>query len=146
MAELRVKSIMSRDLIKVEYGDTIEKASMQLVKHRVSSVLVSRNGDMVGIITETDILNRVLAKNKKPSEILVQEVMSSPIETISENATLEEAAAKMRNNKLKKLLAVKGDKPVGILTIADLAKKTATVQRQKFDGWAKGIVDAWNAF
>jgi CBS domain-containing protein len=146
MKKLLVKDCMSRDLKKVEYGETVEKVSMEIIKHNVSSILVSRNNSIVGIITETDIFNNVLGKNKRPSEVPVQDIMSSPIETISEDASADEASAKIREKGVKKLLVMKGNKPVGIVTIADLTKKTVTVQKEKFDGWAKGIFDAWNAF
>ena len=115
-------------------------------KHGIDSVLVSKNSNIIGIITESDIFGKVIAKNKLPSTIFVQEIMSSPLEAIDKDAPADEASAKMSEKGVKRLLVVKGNKPVGIVTISDLVKKTITVQKPKFEGWAKNVSDAWNAF
>jgi CBS domain-containing protein len=146
LPRLLVKDCMNRDLKTVKYGETVETAVKEIIVQRIGSVLVSKEGEIIGIITESDIVNRVLGQNLNPAEVTVQEVMSSPLEMISENVPLDEAAERMREKRIKKLLVVKGSRPVGILTIADLTKKTAAVQKERFDGWARNVFDAWNAF
>jgi CBS domain-containing protein len=146
MPDLLVKDCMHRDLRTVRYGETVEKAVKEIIDHKVGSVLISKDDKIVGIVTEGDILNRVIGRNLKPTELFVQDIMSSPVETIGEDVSLEEAAKRMRDRSIKKLLVLKGNRPIGILSLSDLTKKAATIQKERFDGWARNIFEAWNAF
>jgi CBS domain-containing protein len=87
-----------------------------MVEQNVGSVVVVRDYEPLGIITERDIIERVVLANKNINEIVVQEIMTAPLVTIDSNRTVEEALEIMHKNHLRRLVVVKGEKLVGIVT------------------------------
>jgi CBS domain-containing protein len=90
-------------------------------KHRVGSLIVMENDDPVGIVTERDLLSRVLAFGKDPVEVKVSQAMSKPLITINHNASIKEAAKSMMKRK-SRLAVMKGSTLVGVVTASDLIK------------------------
>jgi len=76
----------------------------------------------VGIITERDILRRVLEVTLAPEALKAKEIMSSPLVTISDNATVEEAARVMAERNIKKLPVVQDGRLIGIVTTTDIVR------------------------
>jgi len=87
-----------------------------MVEQNVGSVVVVRDYEPLGIITERDILERVVLANKNIKEIVAQEIMTAPLLTIDSNRTVEEALSIMHKNHLRRLVVVKGEKLFGIVT------------------------------
>jgi CBS domain-containing protein len=87
-----------------------------MVEQNVGSVVVVRDCEPLGIITERDILERVVLANKNANEVVAQEIMTAPLLTIDSNRKIDEALAIMRKNHLRRLVVVNGDRLVGIVT------------------------------
>ena len=87
-----------------------------MVEQNVGSVVVVRDYEPLGIITERDILERVVLANKNANEVVAQEIMTAPLLTIDSNRNIDEALAIMRKNHLRRLVVVNGDRLVGIVT------------------------------
>jgi CBS domain-containing protein len=87
-----------------------------MVEQNVGSVVVVRDYEPLGIITERDILERVVLANKNANEVVAQEIMTAPLLTIDSNRKIDEALAIMRKNHLRRLVVVNGDRLVGIVT------------------------------
>ncbi len=87
-----------------------------MVEQNVGSVVVVRDSEPLGIITERDIIERVVLPNKKINELVAQQIMTAPLLTIDNNRTIEEALDVMRKNHLRRLVVVNGEKLVGIVT------------------------------
>jgi CBS domain-containing protein len=87
-----------------------------MVEQNVGAVVVARDNDPLGIITERDIIERVVLANKNIKEIVAQEIMTAPLLTIDSNRTVEEALSIMHKNHLRRLVVVKGEKLFGIVT------------------------------
>ena len=87
-----------------------------MVEQNVGSVVVRRDYEPLGIITERDIIERIVLTNKNVNEIAAQEIMTAPLLTIDSNRTIEDALAIMHNNHLRRLVVVNGNKLVGIVT------------------------------
>jgi CBS domain-containing protein len=124
-----VNEIMSARLEMIDVTATAQEAAKKMNEKRISSVLVidknrKNNEDPIGIVTEKDLVRRVCAAGISSKEINVSEIMSSPIETIETEATVETAADLMLMNKIRHLLVVdeKSRKPVGIIAPSDLNK------------------------
>jgi CBS domain-containing protein len=124
-----VNEIMSRRLEMIDVTATAQEAAKKMNEKRISSVLVidknrKNNEDPIGIVTEKDLVRRVCAAGISSKEIGVSDIMSSPIETIETEATVETAADLMLMNKIRHLLVVdeKSRKPVGIIAPSDLNK------------------------
>lgn len=94
----------------------VSEISKIMVKQNVGAVVVVRDYEPLGIITERDILERVVLATKDLHEVVAQEIMTAPLLTIDSNRTIEEALEIMRKNHLRRLVVVKSDKLVGLVT------------------------------
>jgi CBS domain-containing protein len=116
-----VKEVMNRNVKTVRPEDTVKDAAKIMNEHRIGSlVVVSGTGEVVGILTERDILTDVVATGKSADEVKISEIMTPNIITITPEKTLEEAADLMTANKIKKLPVVEHGRLVGIVTATDL--------------------------
>jgi len=116
-----VKEVMNRNVKTVRPEDTVKDAASIMNNHRIGSlVVVSGTGEVVGILTERDILTDVVATGKSADEVKVSEIMTPNIVTITPDKTLEEAADIMTENRIKKLPVVHEGRLVGIVTATDL--------------------------
>ena len=116
-----VEDIMSTDLVTIGPEASMAEAAKLMGAKHVGSVIVEAEGKPQGIITERDLLSKVLLKKMKAEKIKVKDLMSSPLITIEPTATIKEAAQRMISQKGR--LAVFGaGKLVGMVTAADLIK------------------------
>jgi CBS domain-containing protein len=114
-----VEEIMSKDVVTIHPDASIAEASKVMGAKHIGSLIVEIKGEPKGIVTERDLLSKVLAKNKDPTKVLVREVMSSPLITIEPDASIKEAAQTMIAQK-GRLAVFRGKTLVGIITAADL--------------------------
>ena len=115
-----VKDAMNEKVITIEPNATVREAAKIMTKYRIGSLLVMEDEKLLGIVTELDILWKVVAEGRDPETTLVNEIMSKEIVTIKPDQTLEEAAQIMVEKRIKKLPVVENDKVVGIITATDL--------------------------
>jgi len=87
-----------------------------MVRRNIGAVIVTRDSEPLGIITERDIIERVVLANKDPREIVAQEIMTAPLVTIDCDRTIEEALEIMYGNRVRRLVVVKGESMVGLVT------------------------------
>lgn len=124
--DLCVEDIMSRDVVTVETSQTIKNAARSMAKFGVSGLVVLHEGNLVGILTERDILMRVVTSGINPENVHVSDVMSEPVIVVSPAMPLEKAVNIMFHEKIKKLPVVDRNedhiKLVGILSITDVAR------------------------
>ena len=117
---------MSRDVVTVEVSQTIKNAARSMAKFGVSGLVVLHEGNLVGILTERDILTRVVTSGINPESVHVRDVMSEPVIVVSPAMPLEKAVNIMFQEKIKKLPVVDRTeehiKLVGILSITDVAR------------------------
>ena len=108
---------ITRDPVSAVLQSThVSDVAKIMVEKNVGSVVVTRDYEPLGIITERDIIERIVLTNKNVNEIAAQEIMTAPLLTIDSNRTVEEALAIMHNNHLRRLVVVNGNKLVGIVT------------------------------
>jgi CBS domain-containing protein len=123
MAEL-VRDVMTADPACVSTSDTADKAAQLMRDKDVGSIVVTENGGNVhGIVTDRDIVVRAVADAKHPEETPVGEVCSSDPTVISADDSIEDAVQQMRDHNVRRVPVVEGDKPVGIVSLGDLAKE-----------------------
>lgn len=116
-----VKEVMNRNLKTVRPEDTVKLAAQIMNENHIGAlVVVSGSGEVVGILTERDILINVVATGKSAENVKVENAMTSEIITVSPNKTLEEAADIMTENKIKKLPVIEDGSLVGMITATDL--------------------------
>lgn len=116
-----VKDVMSSPVITVDETETIDKVAQFMEMQRLGCIIVTdKDGRPIGIITERDLVTRVLAKNKLPSKLAAKDVMTSPLITVSPDETLSNVARQMSRLNVRRLGVVyKGDM-VGIISSKDV--------------------------
>jgi CBS domain-containing protein len=118
---LLVKDVMSSPVVTLEEDATSDKAANLMGENNVGCVIVTnKEGKPIGIITERDLVIRVLAKNLKPDTIKAKEIMTSPLVTIEPEATITEAARRMSRLDFRRLgVLYKGDL-LGLVSSKDI--------------------------
>jgi len=135
-----VRDIMMRKVIMIDPQKTVLEASKIMSKMGIGSLLVKRNNKAVGIITERDVVRRVVSKNLNPAGITVEKVMSKPLITVNPDATVFEAARLMAQNRIRRLPIVQGADLVGIVTSTDLAKYLGQIAGPRsYKLWRSGV-------
>jgi CBS-domain-containing membrane protein len=117
-----VKNIMTKSVIQVNHDKTVQEAAKIMVNHRVGSIIVVKNSNPIGIITETDINKKIVALGKDPKKIKVADIMSSPIAFSNPNEDIMITVEKMKKHKIKRIPVVDKGKIVGIVTDTDIAR------------------------
>ena len=117
-----VKRVMARNIVTVDKQATAMEVAGIMDTKNVGSVLVvdKADGKYVGIVTERDIVRKVVAKGLDGSSYLVKGVMSSPLVTIESTKTIFEAGDLMDQKKVRHLAVTEGSEVVGIVSIRDL--------------------------
>src|SRR5262245_9688251 len=114
-----VGDAMAKDIKKIGMHEPIEKAAKIMRDERISSVVVTGEKNVKGIITARDIVYKHVASDHGKT---VADIMSTNLITISPHDTLEEAARRMAKNRIEKLLVFDNDHLVGIITTTDIIK------------------------
>ena len=139
----KVKDVMVRDVITVGAGATVWEAVGLMNKHEIGCLVVMKRTKPVGIVTERDMLKRVLAGLKDPEKVKVGEIMSKPLVAVKPQMNIEDAAGIMLGRRIKKLPVVENGCLIGLVTLTDLVfsyyyKKTS--QRVKVMNYLEGMV------
>jgi CBS domain-containing protein len=125
---LTVASIV-RPIISLDRGKSAKEGADAMVTNNIGSIVVSDRGSYVGIVTERDLVKKVIAAGKDPKGVSLGEVMSSPLVTIETKSGLGEATSLMLQHNIRRLAAVDRGKVVGIFTQRDLQQKVDEVFR-----------------
>lgn len=119
----RVTEVMSEAPVDVvEKGLNVTYAASIMKERARGSLVVVDNGKPVGIITERDIVRRLVAEGKSASATKVGEIMSTPLISVGPEATLAAAVRVMYENGIRRLPIVENDRVIGIITSTDLAR------------------------
>jgi CBS domain-containing protein len=116
LSKVIVASIARKSVPAVTLSTTILDIALIMTKRNIGAVIVQRDFEPLGIITERDLIERVLLSKKDPCEIVAQEIMTAPLITVGPERTIDEALEIMARNHVRRLVVVKGDNMVGILT------------------------------
>jgi CBS domain-containing protein len=120
--DIKVGDAMTRGVICVDAKDTVKYAAEVMEKNDISSVIVTKNGAGVGIITERDILSKIVVPSKEPGKVSCYQIMTSPLITISPSASVDAAAEVMRDRNIRRLVVSERGKVIGVLSEFDVVK------------------------
>jgi CBS domain-containing protein len=129
-AKMKVKDIMSRPIIVEDEETLVTQIAEDMEELGIGSVVVTKEGEPAGIITERDIALKVLLKNKRASEVEAREIMTSPLTTIEPEASVEEACKLAARKRIKRLPVVENGVLVGIVSIRDLLTRKPEYVRE----------------
>jgi CBS domain-containing protein len=116
-----IGDLMTRDPITMEAEATAEDAARAMRDAGVGDVIVTDDGRLRGIVTDRDITVRAVAEGRNPSEVHLGEIASTDVATLSPNDPVDQAVRIMRERSVRRLPVVEGGKPVGVVSIGDLA-------------------------
>ncbi len=119
---LKVKGVMVKDVITIDEKSTVKEAAEVMNKLEIGCLIAVRKGKAIGIITERDLLKRVVANARDAAKTKVKDIMSSPLVVVEPNKDLEEAVRLMFQMKIKKLSVVDGKRLVGLISLTDIAR------------------------
>ncbi|MDH5782788.1 MAG: CBS domain-containing protein [Candidatus Bathyarchaeota archaeon] len=118
----KVGDVMIKNVVTVDADATVKEAAEIMNKHEIGCLVVMKGKKLVGILTERDMLKRVLGESRNPEKTKASEIMTTPVITTSPTTDLVKAAKLMFENNVKKLPVVSKGKLVGIVTLTDLAR------------------------
>jgi len=121
-----IRDVMTKNIKTVKPDDTVHAAVQKMNKFDIGSVIIVSSGRPIGIITETNILRRIVEPRMDPATVWAKDIMTSPLTTIDENAAIEEAAKVMAEKKINRIPVMKGDKLVGLISSTDIVKASPT--------------------
>jgi len=123
--------IKDRRVFSVEATRTVLEAARYMMEHNVGAVPVLRNGDLVGIVSERDIMNRVVAVGRTPGTTAVSEVMTANPRAVPADESIEDCLFIMREFGFRHLPIVDGKELKGLISLRDvLMHQAAEIERQ----------------
>ncbi|MCL5270195.1 MAG: CBS domain-containing protein [bacterium] len=120
---LTVKEVLERKGTEVEsiaHDAMASEAVRTMNDKRIGSLVVIKEGRMIGIVTERDVMRRLLGEGRAPETTRVEQIMSTPVACCRFDTTLDECRKVMRENRIRRLPVVEEGKLQGIITIGDL--------------------------
>jgi CBS domain-containing protein len=117
-----VKDLLSENVVTINVRKTALDAALLMSERKIGCLVVNDGEVPVGIVTERDLIRRVLAK-KLPLDVKISDIMSKPLITINPDSSLRDTARLMIKNKVRRLPVVKDDKLVGIIVVSDFARQ-----------------------
>ena len=122
-----VGDIMTRDVKVVRPDSSVKEVVAAMNRFNIGSIVVVQDGRPVGVISERDILRRVVEPCLSPEALTAGQVMTSPVYTICETASMDEAAELMAEKKIRKIPVTKKGGLVGIVTYTDIVTKVLSM-------------------
>ena len=122
---VRVEELMKQDLASVNCGDPVSLAATLMRIRRIGSVFVKQDGHIVGIVTESDIVRKVVSAQRSPEHTTVDAVMTAPVIGIDQGAPIFEAADLMDRSGTRHLAVTNRHDIVGVLSVRDLLHPVA---------------------
>ena len=136
---------MVKEVVSISPHKSVEEAARVMTEHGISSLIVTSDGLLHGIVTEKDILTRVVAKGLKPADARVIDVMSPSLITITPETSLEEANRLMVEKRIKKLPVIEPNSRqlLGILSLTDFARlQPKLIEAVKKNAMERNVEDA----
>lgn len=111
---------MTSPVLSIEQDESVKNAAKKIYDHEIGSLLITDNNNFLGIITKTDLMIRVLAKNLDAESTRVADVMSQPLISIDAGEPLDSARTLLREKSMRHLTVSRDNQIVGIISIKDL--------------------------
>lgn len=133
---MNVKDLMSDQVISVSPEESVAVAARLMTRHNVGALPVrDRDGSLCGILTDRDVVTRCVALERPMQQTSVARVMTSRVATVPPTASVDQAAAMLAKEQVRRLPVVEGRRLVGMVTLSDLsrqapAEETADVLRE----------------
>ncbi len=121
----RVSEILGdkgRDVLRIDADASVLEAVKQMVEANIGSLLVTKDGEISGIVTERDYLRRVALEGPTGEDVTVGEIMSSPLIVVTPETAIDECMALMTDRRIRHVPVVEDGEVIGIVSIGDVVK------------------------
>ena len=119
---MSISKLMTRPVMRIDEDSTIQEAVEIMGKENFGTLLVTKHGKDVGVLTAGDIISKVIAKKDDLETIKVKGIMSFPLVTVDKKMSGENALKTMVKNNVRRLLITDNEEIVGIFTTSDITK------------------------
>lgn len=126
-----VSDIMSSPVITLNGEVNVRDAALLMTDKQIGSIVVTERGKPIGIVTKRDILERIVCPCKDPCEVLMKEIMTSPVITIFKDTTILDAMREMREHNISRLVVIDGDVE-GIISESDVIRAVSIASLTSF--------------
>ena len=116
----QIRDIMEKNVVTIEDDKTALDAARLISEKDVSFLVIMKNNIPIGVLSESDFVKRLAADDKKASEVIVSEIMSSNFRWVEPETEIEDAIQKMLNNNIRRLVILDDSKLAGVITQTDL--------------------------
>lgn len=121
MTAQQIKDVMTENPVTMQVTDTVRAAATRMREADIGDVVVMRDGSVCGILTDRDITVRAVAEGNDPDTMKIGEICSAELVSVSAEDSVDDAVRIMREKAVRRLPVVEAGKPVGIVSIGDLA-------------------------
>ena len=126
---LAVRDVMTRTVVTATPDMSAAEAGKKMVENRVGNILIVEKGRPVGIVTESDMVAKVISKNVKPGSIKLEQLMSQPLITTKSSDDINDAVLMMAQKKIRRLPVIDDGALVGIITDADVIQASSEINQ-----------------
>ena len=118
----QVRDIMQKNIITIDYNKTALDASVILKEKEISFLVIMKEGKIAGIVSESDIVRKIAAKDLNSSQIQLEEIISKNFKWVESDLEIEDAVQKMPNSSIRRLIVLENEKLAGVITQTNLAE------------------------
>ena len=118
----KVRDIMQKNVITIESVKKAHDAAIILKEKEISFLVVVKEGKPIGIVSERDIVRKIVAENNDPQTTQLETIMSKNFKWVEPNASIESAVQKMLNNNIRRLVVLENENLAGVITQTDLTE------------------------
>ena len=118
----KVRDIMQKNVITIESVKKAHDAAIILKEKEISFLVVVKEGKPIGIVSERDIVRKIVADNKDAQTTQLETIMSKNFKWVEPNASIESAVQKMLNNNIRRLVVLENENLAGVITQTDLTE------------------------
>ncbi len=117
----QIRDIMEKNVITIEHDKSSLDAARLINEKDISFLVVVKDGNPIGVVSERDFVRKIVAKDKNASKIPLSEIMSFKYRWVEPTTKIEDAVQKMLNHNIRRLLVIDNEKLAGVITQTDLA-------------------------
>src|ERR671932_1316849 len=130
--------VLNTDIIIVESDKSAEEASKLMKDRNARCVLASHKGEVVGIVSKTDILFKVLSQDRNPAKVRLREIMTAPVLAVEPNATVKEALSIMDKRHVRQVMVHAYSAVLGMVTREAIYQKLEAISVSSEDAILQG--------
>lgn len=119
---LKAEDVMVREVVTLDENVSVKEAADIMSQQGINSVIATEKGRAIGIVTERDILKRIVSEDKNSKKTKIKDIMSSPLVVIAPSTDLEEAARLMFDKKIKNLPVIDKNRLIGLVSLTDICR------------------------